>query len=54
MSGIYGFSYLHSEVPHALLADTIGALHYWNRIYGREAHGQMLFGTSGIGCHLEH
>ena len=54
MSGIYGFSYLHSEVSEALLDDTIGALHYWNRIYGREAHGQMLLGTSGIGCHLEH
>ena len=54
MSGIYGFSYLNFEVPEALLDDTIGALQYWNRIYGREAHGQMLFGTSGIGCHLEH
>ena len=50
MSGIFGFT----RRDDASLADTMGGLSYWNRIYGREATGSKLIGTSGIGCHVEH
>ena len=53
MSGIYGYSY-RTETASAVLCDTIGALEYWNRIYGREDHGQTQYSDSGIGCHVEH
>ena len=52
MSGIYGFSLL--QPPAASLADTLAGLEYWNRIYGRDAGEQAIFGESGIGCHIEH
>lgn len=54
MSGIYGFSYLKPNTVPGLCTDTLGALEYWNRIYGREAHDSRCFSDSGIGCHVEH
>ena len=53
MSGIYGFS-CRNEMASAVLCDTMGALEYWNRIYGREDHANALYSNSGIGCHIEH
>lgn len=50
MSGIFGFT----RREERFMEDTIGGLSYWNRIYGREAHGQRIHGNSGIGCHIEH
>ena len=50
MSGIFGFT----RRDGSCMEDTMGGLSYWNRIYGREAHGQRIHGSSGIGCHTEH
>lgn len=52
MSGIYGFTYRAPD--QQLLTDTLGALEYWNRIYGREEHRSQLFSDSCIGCYVEH
>lgn len=52
MSGIYGFSC--TAAAEADLQQTMGGLEYWNRIYGRQDHGQTQIGQNGIGCHLEH
>ena len=50
MSGIFGFT----RRDGSCMEDTLGGLSNWNRIYGREAHGQSIHGNSGIGCHTEH
>ena len=50
MSGIFGFT----RRDDGALADTMGGLSYWNRIYGREAAASEQIGSSGLGCHLEH
>lgn len=52
MSGIYGYSQTVASENEDL--HILGGLEYWNRIYGREAHGQMQFNLAGIGCHVEH
>ena len=54
MSGIFGFTYHKPNTEPQLLADTLGALEYWNRNYGREAKASACFSDSGIGCHVEH
>lgn len=54
MSAIYGFTYGKLNTASGILSDTLGALEYWNRIYGREDHGSRLFSASGIGCYVEH
>lgn len=50
MSGIFGFTRLDGGA----LADTMGGLSYWNRIYGRDAAASEQIGASGLGCHMEH
>lgn len=52
MSGIYGFTYRTSD--DALCTDALSGLEYWNRVYGADASGMKILGSSGIGCHIEH
>ena len=52
MSGIYGYSLAAST--ESAQDQILGGLEYWNRIYGRQAHGQLQLNQSGIGCHVEH
>ncbi|MBQ2919770.1 MAG: hypothetical protein IJE58_01180, partial [Oscillospiraceae bacterium] len=50
MSGIFGFT----RRDDGSLADTMGGLSYWNRIYGRDGTASEQIGSSGLGCHVEH
>ena len=52
MSGIYGFTYRTSD--DARCTDALSGLEYWNRVYGADASGMKILGSSGIGCHIEH
>lgn len=52
MSGIFGFT--RTDASPQLMEESIGALRYWNQIYGHTASADRLMDGSGIGCHVEH
>lgn len=52
MSGIFGFTLRSAD--EALMADALGGLEYWNRIYGRQGTDKRTLDNSAIGCHVEH
>lgn len=50
MSGIFGFTSLQTTQYQQIL----DGMSYWTRMYGREESGAAIYGSSGIGCHVEH
>lgn len=52
MSAIYGFTH-HSKLSTSA-SDTIEAMEYWNRIYGSVAADRKCYGSSALGCCVDH